>query len=77
MMYYLFPAVGRQVEREDGEEGDAHAGDDDVDGVEESLPPHSDVEGDVQVRLVAARVELLVSANKLSIISVSRTHIST
>lgn len=58
---YLLPAVGRQVESEHGEEGDAHAGDDDVDCVEESFSPHGDVEGDVQVRLVTACVELFVS----------------
>ena len=54
----LLPTVRREVEHEDGEEADAHAGDDEVDGVEESLPPHGDVEGDVQVGLVAAGVEL-------------------
>ena len=43
----LFPAVRREVEHQDCEEADAHAGDDEVDGVEESLPPHGDVEGDV------------------------------
>ena len=55
---HLLAAIGGQVEHEHGEEGDAHAGDDEVHGVEQSLPPHSDVEGDVQVGLVTARVEL-------------------
>ena len=54
----LLSAVRREVEDEDSEEADAHAGDDEVDGVEESLPPHGDVEGDIQVGLVAAGVEL-------------------
>ena len=54
----LLSAVWREVEHEDGEEADAHAGDDEVDGVEESLPPHGDVEGDVQVRFLTAGVEL-------------------
>ena len=54
----LLPAVRGQVEDEHGQEGDAHAGDDQVDRVEESLATHSDVEGDVQVGLVAAGVEL-------------------
>ena len=54
----LLPTVRREVEHEDGEEADAHAGDDQVDGVEESLPPHGDVEGDVQVRFLTAGVEL-------------------
>ena len=57
----LLPTVRREVEHEDGEEADAHAGDDEVDGVEESLPPHGDVEGDVQVGLVTAGVELDIS----------------
>ena len=55
---HLLPGVGGEVEHEHGEEGDAHAGDDEVHGVEQSLPPHGDVEGDVQVGLVTARVEL-------------------
>ena len=54
----LFPAVRREIKHQDGEERDAHAGDDQVDCVEQRLPPHRDVEGDVQVGLVAARVEL-------------------
>lgn len=33
MIYYLLPAVRGQVEHEYGEEGDAHAGDDEVDGI--------------------------------------------
>ena len=58
---YLFTAVRGQVEREHRQEGDAHARDDEVHGVEERLPAHLDVEGDVEVGLVAARVELLVA----------------
>ena len=57
----LLSTVRGEVEHEDGEEADAHAGDDEVDGVEESLSPHGDVEGDVQVGLVAASVVLHVS----------------
>ena len=55
---HLLPTVRREVEDEYGEEADAHAGNDEVDGVEEGLPPHGDVEGDVEVRLVTAGVEL-------------------
>ena len=58
---HLFPAVGGKIEDEDGEKGDAHAGDDQVDRVEQRLPPHRDVEGDVKVRLVTTRVELDIS----------------
>ena len=58
----LLPTVGGEVEDEDCEEGDAHAGDDQVDCIEQRLPPHCDVEGDVQVWLVTARVELLIPA---------------
>ena len=57
----LLPTVGREVENQDREEADPHAGDDQVDGVEEGLPPHGDVEGDVQVRLVTAGVYLDIS----------------
>ncbi len=60
-MLYLFPAVGRQVEHEHGEERDSHAWNDEVDGVEQRLPPHGDVERDVQVGLVAASVVLHVA----------------
>lgn len=58
---HLLTAVGGQVEHEHGEEGDAHARDDEVHRVEQRLAPHRDIERDVQVRLVAARVELFVS----------------
>lgn len=58
---YLFSAVRWQVESKNCQEGDAHAGNNDVHSVEQSLPPHRDVECDVQVRLVAACVEFLVS----------------
>ena len=61
---HLLPTVGREVEDEDGEEADPHAGDDQVDRVEEGLPPHGDVEGDVQVRLVTTGVELDISREK-------------
>lgn len=44
---YLFPAVGRQVEDKYGEEGDPHTRNDEVDGVEQSLASHRDVECDV------------------------------
>ena len=60
----FLPAVRREVEHQDCEEADAHAGDDEVDGVEESLPPHGDVEGDVQVGLVTAGVELDISKSE-------------
>ncbi|GFY42263.1 hypothetical protein TNIN_170281 [Trichonephila inaurata madagascariensis] len=56
MKPHLFPGVRGQVEDEDGEPGDAHAGDDEVDGVEERLPAQGDVEGDVRVGLNAARI---------------------
>ena len=55
---HLLPAVRGKIKYKDGQEGDAHAGDDQIDCVEQGLPPHRDVEGDVQVRLVTARVEL-------------------
>ena len=57
----LLSTIWREVEHQDGQKADAHAGDDEVDGVEESLPPHGDVEGDVQVGLVTAGVELDIS----------------
>ena len=44
---YLFPAVRGEVKHQNGEEGDAHAGDDEVDRVEQGLAPHGHVECDV------------------------------
>ena len=49
---YFFPRVAGQIEDQDGEEGDAHAGDDQVDGVEERLAPHGQDERDVRQHLV-------------------------
>ena len=60
----LLAAVRRQVEDEHGEEGDGDGGDDEVDGVEERLAAHRDVEGDVRVELLAARVLLEVLARR-------------
>lgn len=62
MSAYLLARVRGEVEDEDREEGDAHAGDDEVHRVEQSLPPHRDVESDVQVGLIATGVVLLVPA---------------
>ena len=58
---HLLPTIGREIEDQDREEADAHAGDDEVDGVEECFPPHGDVEGDVEVGLVTAGVILDIS----------------
>ncbi len=58
---YLLAAVRGQIEYKHGEETDAHAGDDEVDGVEERLSSHGDVERDVEVGLLAARVVLDVA----------------
>ena len=65
---YLLAGIGRQVEGEDGQKGDAHARDDEVDGVEERLAAHRDVERDVQVGLDAARVVLFPSAFQNTIV---------
>jgi len=46
---HLLAAVRRQVEHQDGERRDEHAGDDQVDGVEQRLPLDHKVVGDVQV----------------------------
>ena len=43
----LFSRVWGQVEHQHRQEGDTHAGDDQVDRVEQGLPPHGDVEGDI------------------------------
>ena len=43
----FFPAVRGEVKHQNGEEGDAHAGDDEVDRVEQGLAPHGHVECDV------------------------------
>jgi len=55
---YLLSRIRGQIEDQHGQEGDAHAGDDQVDGVEQRLPPHGHVECDVQVGFIAASVEL-------------------
>lgn len=57
---YLLAGIRRQVEDKNGEEGDTHAGNDKVDGVEERLASHGDVEGDIQVRFVATGVVFFV-----------------
>lgn len=44
---YLLAGIGWQIKDEDGEECDADARDDEIDGVEQGLSPHGDVERDV------------------------------
>lgn len=61
---HLFAAVAGQVKRKNREKRYPHAGDDDVHRVEEGLPPHRDIERDVQVGLVAAGVKFLVPADR-------------
>ena len=58
---HLLSTIGWEVEHQDSEEGDAHAGDDQVHRVEEGLTPHGDVECYVEVRLIAAGVKLHIS----------------
>jgi hypothetical protein len=59
---YLLSAVTWQIKDQHREEGYAHARYYEVDRVKESFPSHGNVEGDVEVRLVATRVKLFVSA---------------
>ncbi len=55
---YLFAGIGRQVEDQNGEESDPDARNDEIDRVKQRFTAHRDVERNVQVRLVAARVKL-------------------
>ena len=55
---YLLPTIRGQIKHQNGKEGDAHAGDDQVHRVEQRLAPHCNVEGDIQVGLVATGVVL-------------------
>ena len=55
---HLFSTIRGKVKHQHGQEGDAHAWDDQVDCVEQGLTPHGDVEGDVQVGFVTACVKL-------------------
>lgn len=57
---YFFTAVRWQVERQDREERDAHARYDNVDRVKKRFPSHGDVERYVQIRFIAARIDLFV-----------------
>lgn len=57
---YLFAGIGRQVEGQNSQKRDAHTGNDEIDGVEERLASHRDVERNVQIGFVAARVEFHV-----------------
>ena len=47
MCTYLLAGIGGQVKCQNSQEGDAHAGDDEVDGVEQRFAAHRDVERDV------------------------------
>lgn len=62
MSNYLLATVAWQVKYQHREEGYSHARYYEIDGVKQSLPPHGDVESDVEVRLVTTRVKLFVSA---------------
>ena len=56
----LLSGVRGKVEDQNSQEGDAHAGNDEVDGVEEGLAAHRNVKRDVQVRFITASIILLV-----------------
>ena len=58
LLSHLLATVRGKIENKHGEERDAHARDDEVDCVEESLASHGDVERDIKVRLITAGVEL-------------------
>ena len=62
---YLFPGVCWEIEHEYSEEGYSHAWNDQIDSVEQSLPPHGEDEGYVSqelllVPLLATSVLVLV-----------------
>ena len=62
---YLLPRVCWEIEHENCEEGNSHTGNDQINRVEQSLPPHGEDEGDVGqelllVPLLAASVLVLV-----------------
>ena len=60
---YLFPRVCGEIEHENSEEGYSHTGNDQIDRVEQRLPPHGEDEGDVGQELLlvlAASVLVLV-----------------
>jgi len=61
--------VRGQVEDQDGEEGDAHARDDQVHSVEQSLPPHHQLERDVCTHKNAILTPIIIVyfQNKMSI----------
>lgn len=59
---YLLSTVTWQVKHQHREKWYPHARYYEINGVEQSLPSHGDVESDVEVRLVATRVKLFVSA---------------
>ena len=65
---YLLATVWRKIEYKNCEERDAHAGDDQIDGVEEGLSTHRDVERDIKVRLITAENSTkLIQSNEVYI----------
>ena len=65
---YLLATVRRKIEYKNCEERDAHAGDDQIDGVEEGLSTHRDVERDIKVRLITAEDSTkLIQSNEVYI----------
>lgn len=61
---HLLATVAWQIEDQHREKRDAHTRYYKVDSVKQSLPSHGDVERDVEVGLVAARVKFFISANE-------------
>ena len=58
---HLFVAVRGQVEDQDGEQRHNHAGEDQIDGVEERLASERHVEGDIWWAAAAAAARLCCS----------------
>ena len=60
----LFPTVWRKIKYEHCEKRNAHTWYDKIHCVKKGLPPHCDVESNVQIRLITAGVELYISENE-------------
>ena len=60
---YLFPTIRWKVEYKHCEKRNAHAGNDQVDCVEQCFSSHCDIEGDVKVGFVTACVDFHISEN--------------
>ena len=60
-IYYFFSTITGKIKDKNCEEGDSHARNNQIYSVEKCLPPHCNVESDIQIRFITTGIKFHIS----------------